>query len=161
MIYLWDIFEWSLLQHMRCPGASIPSDTFLNISIQIKKTPLISAEKPMIRCRYKGGHFVIANYMWFEYIRGVSENLWALGGGVRGTWRRASGETQRKLRNYMWITYAIGKRYRLGGIWGFFEGSVRVPHKKICVPSAVSAKTAGESLRNPNLSHFTPPHTTL
>jgi hypothetical protein len=26
----------------------------------------------MIRCRYEGGHIVIANYNEFEYIRGVS-----------------------------------------------------------------------------------------
>jgi hypothetical protein len=54
---------------------------FLSISIKIKKTPLISAKKPMIRCRYKGGHFEITNFMCFEYIRGISG---AAGGAVTG-----------------------------------------------------------------------------
>ena len=82
-------------------GASIPSEVFLSNSIKIKKTPLISAEKPMIRCRYKGGHFKITNFIYFEYIRGVSAVIrrW-----VAETARQLEGggeETQRKLRNYM------------------------------------------------------------
>ena len=95
-LYLWIVFEMSL----KClglssghiwpfqvaiygrfgwpygqPGASIPSESILSISIKIKKTPLISAENPMIRCRYRGGLFEITNYMWFAYIRGVTEEI--------------------------------------------------------------------------------------
>jgi hypothetical protein len=66
---------------------------FLSNSIKIKKTPLISAKKPMIRCRYKGGHFEITNFIYFEYIRGISE---AAGGAA--ALPDCIEKTQRKLR---------------------------------------------------------------
>lgn len=149
------------MSHMGRPGASIPSDTFLSISIQIKKTPLISAENPMIGCRYKGGHFEIANYNEFEYIRGISENLWAPGGGVRVTRRRGNGGKLRENSEIICESHMLLENAIASGDFGdSLRNPLRVPHKKICGVSAVSAKTAGYANaipQNPTITHFIPP----
>jgi hypothetical protein len=84
------------------PGASIPSDASLSISIKIKKTPLISAEKPTNRCRYKGGHFEITNFIYFEYSRGISEqSSGELRGDGGGTRRRRRGNSEKSQKLYV------------------------------------------------------------
>lgn len=153
---------------MQRPGTLIPSDTSLSNSIQIKKTPLISSHNPRIKCRYKGGHFEITYYMCFEYIRGVSE---AAGGGSSTRRRANSKAAERNLRENS-VCYVIHLKIfnifsyvmlgdMLGDMRGISEASLRLPHRKICGVSALSAKTARESLRNSMLSHINPLHTTL
>ena len=126
-------------QQPRRPGASIPSDASLSISIKIKKTPLISAEKPTNRCRYKGGHFGITNYMWFEYIRGVSEAHSSPPDLLRRTYvhlsRRPSEKTQKLYVISLCYWKTLSPRGTLVILWGFSACSSQKNLRRLCVVS--------------------------